>query len=398
MGFLNFIHELSSDKLTVGQFDYQDNDTIYIIEEGFFNIDYVFIKENSIELSLSNELFKITYDEIANVTFGKENDLGLRILLNKKQFVTIKNMEYAKILKKVINTAKKYKTIDAEDELKRVASDLGLNLNNLKPENITFLYCYGSRILNFIHTKNSHSKEILKGHINHITINSLEADIEAFEIILELDNDDKVLFFEYNEHICDKSMFYENAKLIANCKMNKIFDENIKIYSIIYSNSGNDGSSVSSFVKSGAEQIFDKGLFGALKDFAKNIGSKIVNEKVALMLTDKIVIIFNLDQMMYFTFSLQEATRFVYKKDDYFPNAIDIFENNVSDKALVENVSAFLYNDFYVKLTELINYATNISLPQTSKKTKLLELKELFKEGLIDEDEYRSSKQIILNN
>lgn len=36
MGFLNFIHELSSDKLTVGQFDYQDNDTIYIIEEGFF--------------------------------------------------------------------------------------------------------------------------------------------------------------------------------------------------------------------------------------------------------------------------------------------------------------------------------------------------------------------------
>lgn len=347
---------------------------------------------------MSNELFKITYDEIANVTFGKENDLGLRILLNKKQFVTIKNMEYAKILKKVINTAKKYKTIDAEDELKRVASDLGLNLNNLKPENITFLYCYGSRILNFIHTKNSHSKEILKGHINHITINSLEADIEAFEIILELDNDDKVLFFEYNEHICDKSMFYENAKLIANCKMNKIFDENIKIYSIIYSNSGNDGSSVSSFVKSGAEQIFDKGLFGALKDFAKNIGSKIVNEKVALMLTDKIVIIFNLDQMMYFTFSLQEATRFVYKKDDYFPNAIDIFENNVSDKALVENVSAFLYNDFYVKLTELINYATNISLPQTSKKTKLLELKELFKEGLIDEDEYRSSKQIILNN
>lgn len=398
MGFLNFIHELSSDKLTVGQFDYQDNDTIYIIEEGFFNIDYVFIKENSIELSLSNELFKITYDEIANVTFGKENDLGLRILLNKKQFVTIKNMEYAKILKKVINTAKKYKTIDAEDELKRVASDLGLNLNSLKPENITFLYCYGSRILNFIHTKNSHSKEILKGHINHITINSLEADIEAFEIILELDNDDKVLFFEYNEHICDKSMFYENAKLIANCKMNKIFDENIKIYSIIYSNSGNDGSSVSSFVKSGAEQIFDKGLFGALKDFAKNIGSKIVNEKVALMLTDKIVIIFNLDQMMYFTFSLQEATRFVYKKDDYFPNAIDIFENNVSDKALVENVSAFLYNDFYVKLTELINYATNISLSQTSKKTKLLELKELFKEGLIDEDEYRSSKQIILNN
>lgn len=327
MGFLNFIHELSRDKLTVGQFDYQDNDTIYIIEEGFFNIDYVFIKENSIELSLSNELFKITYDEIANVTFGKENDLGLRILLNKKQFVTIKNMEYAKILKKVINTAKKYKTIDAEDELKRVASDLGLNLNNLKPENITFLYCYGSRILNFIHTKNSHSKEILKGHINHITINSLEADIEAFEIILELDNDDKVLFFEYNEHICDKSMFYENAKLIANCKMNKIFDENIKIYSIIYSNSGNDGSSVSSFVKSGAEQIFDKGLFGALKDFAKNIGSKILNEKVALMLTDKIVIIFNLDQMMYFTFSLQEATRFVYKKDDYFPNAIDIMRN-----------------------------------------------------------------------
>ena len=216
---------------------------------------------------------------------------------------------------------------------------------------------------------------------------------------MNLESRDEILIYKSPKNITiDDILFYKNVNTVLRCSINDLFVKGATIYDIIYSGNGKNTNDLKNLAKNGIKNISTRGFFSAMTDFLGNIGTSALSDKTTLILTDKNLIWFNLDKNEYRIFTLDEVKSFIYKKDEFFPDAIDIFESDLSDEPLMDNVSINSYNVFYDKLNKILNHNINTLTPTTDKRAKLLEIKELFEDGLINESEYKEQKQKILNN
>lgn len=258
--------------------------------------------------------------------------------------------------------------------------------------------------ITFLKTNIDNSCYIVSTNELIVCISNYFNDIEKFEEDVRqsgmLGKNNKVLGFIF-KNIND---FLLNPELFLLCRdKNLISEENI--YSVVASDADaieNIGNNFGEFASKTASNLFGN-FFGTIKDAVSSVVKNTVCDKKALVLVENKVLYVNLDKEDSSEFKLKEVAEFKYKKDKYVPNTIDIYENGLDDEPFMNNVSMDSYKRFMTELQNLLqasnieNHIVEDNSKKIDKKSRLLELKELFNDGLIDEDEYKAQKQIILN-
>lgn len=404
MQLFDFFDEIFEASGTYIKYSDSAENAIFTIKYGFLDSKYIYIDKTSLILvqpsGFSTQRFEISYEDINNLIIERKSN-ETNITLFDAKFNILYSENYVENVIKIIEIIKKYNIISVDYDMCEVANKLNLEINEeiFDTRNTLFLYHYSEKFLKFIENSDSDEREVLKEFCDYIILSfsfdpKREYISQAKNVLnIFLENKEMAYYAKFNPNICERNFFFQYCQIVVFLKILGVCK---RIYSIVESNSGEvDGG----FISRGAKSWLEKGFGETMLDIFENVGKKILNDKVFLVLLEDGVMSINLDKESHFFYTLDEALRFQAIQDDYFPNALDIYENNIN-KSIIENVHKELYYDFYKKAQNLYNQE-RFSINQTkipTKKEKLIELKELFDEGLIDEDEYKSAKSKIFES